>query len=239
MTNDPGVLVFARPEVESKAYLVFSHYSGIAIDPGFLPVDDILAAMKMRRIRLEWIILTHEHFDHCEGADALRTETGAKLVCSLKCNEAIVDPRKNLSAYYHQGNPFALEPADVILDDDNSLIDWSGGKISVLATPGHSPGSVVIKIAHMIFTGDTLLTQSRVPTHLPGGDKLQLARSHALLSSIITPDDILYPGHGIPQQLINISNQTSLKAVNKWETLSPPSFGQQRSVSEPKAYSSS
>lgn len=201
MTNDLGVLVFARPEVGSKAYLVFARFSGIVIDPGFLPVDGILAAIRIRRIHLEWIILTHEHFDHCEGADALRTETGAKLVCSLKCNQAIGDPKKNLSAYYPGGNPFALRSADVILDDDSSVLDWCGGKISVLATPGHTPGGVVVKIKHMVFTGDTLLTESSVPTHLPGGDKLQLAQSLALMSSIMAPGDMLYPGHGTPQSI--------------------------------------
>ena len=199
MTGKLLVTSFSRSDVGSKSYLVSSGQSGIIIDPGFLPVHDILAALKELCICLEWIILTHEHFDHCEGTDALRAATGAKLACSAECNVAIIDPKKNLSAYAPQGKPFALEPADVVFDGENSLLDWAGGTVKVFATPGHSPGSVTIKIENMIFTGDTLLTENNTPTHLPGGDKLLLWQSHEMLKRIVNPTDLVFPGHGTPK----------------------------------------
>jgi glyoxylase-like metal-dependent hydrolase (beta-lactamase superfamily II) len=64
----------------------------------------------------------------------------------------------------------------------------------ILATPGHSPGSVCIICGDAIFTGDTLFRGSCGRADLPGGDMMEELRSLKRLCDL--PGDYeVYPGH--------------------------------------------
>ena len=80
---------------------------------------------------------------------------------------------------------------------DNDVITFGNHTISIIPTPGHSPGSVVFYIEdeRLALTGDTLFHLSIGRTDLEGGSMMQLIQS--LRSLVQLPDDtIVLPGHG-------------------------------------------
>ena len=70
-----------------------------------------------------------------------------------------------------------------------------GGTLTVLHTPGHTPGSVVYRADGFLFTGDTLFDGSVGRTDLPGGDAGALRASLCRLAAL-PPETVICPGHG-------------------------------------------
>jgi glyoxylase-like metal-dependent hydrolase (beta-lactamase superfamily II) len=68
--------------------------------------------------------------------------------------------------------------------------------MTVLHTPGHSPGSISLAGDGYVFTGDALFNQSIGRTDLPGGDLDTLMRSITERLFSLDDDTIVYPGHG-------------------------------------------
>ena len=78
---------------------------------------------------------------------------------------------------------------------DGDILTLAGLSFTVLATPGHTPGSVCLDFGEDMFTGDTLFAGSCGRTDLPGGSTEGMSRSLERLSA--EADDIqIYPGHG-------------------------------------------
>ena len=189
--------------VESSAYRSLAHVvvrpdagTCVVVDPGDRDVSAVERAIRDAGAgRCDFILLTHEHFDHIGGAGRLRETTGACVVASRACAAACGDPCRNLSQY-RDGTGFVLESVDWICEDWGWTIPWTGGRIDILPCPGHSPGGVAFAIAGYLFTGDTLLAEGPGPAHLPGGDRQALAASVAELRRRFSGGPVVCPGHG-------------------------------------------
>lgn len=152
------------------------------IDPGASsPVLDYIEANKLK---VGAIFLTHGHFDHTTGAEALRKETGADLyIHRLECAE------KKSEAYMKY-----VPPKDIKHYAEGDEIRVSGLVFKILETPGHSPGSVTLMCEDALFTGDTLFRDSCGRTDFEGGSMRVLLRSLKRLYEL-EGDFEVYPGH--------------------------------------------
>lgn len=155
--------------------------------------DILLKIVKNNSFQLKYIINTHGHSDHIGGNEILKRETSARLLIHPLDEEMLSDPRKNLS--FFTGNIFESPPADDYLQE-GKRIEIGLLSIKVIHTPGHSPGSVSLKIGKNIFTGDTLFKNGIGRTDLPGGSMTQI--THSLRKKLMTldPDCKIFPGHG-------------------------------------------
>ncbi|MEG2229009.1 MAG: MBL fold metallo-hydrolase, partial [Odoribacter sp.] len=142
-----------------------------------------------------YILLTHEHFDHIWGVEKLREKYDCKVISSFNCSSLITDPKKNLSLFYDQKG-FRCSPADMIIEDLSNPMNFQSYDIYFYNTPGHSSGSICIKIKNYLFTGDTLMENMKTPTKLPGGDQLLLQLSLDFIVCNFPKDTIIFPGHG-------------------------------------------
>jgi glyoxylase-like metal-dependent hydrolase (beta-lactamase superfamily II) len=138
------------------------------------------------------IVLTHGHFDHLGAARELVGVTGAPLLVHADDAAGIT------STAGTAGGPFgftATAPeADRELHDGDS-IDIGELRLTVMHTPGHTPGSMCLLSAGHLFSGDTLFAGSIGRTDFPGGDMAVMRRSIARLAEL--PDNTrVYPGHG-------------------------------------------
>ena len=73
--------------------------------------------------------------------------------------------------------------------------DFLSKKIDIITTPGHTPGSIIIRYAGYLFTGDLLFKDSIGRTDLPGGDSAKMKTSLSLLKTL-DKNLIVLPGHG-------------------------------------------
>lgn len=145
----------------------------------------------------EKILLTHGHCDHIEALNGLVEKYGCEVYISEKDLPMLADSGLCLADYF--GSPF--EPfygAKTFFDGET--IALGGAEIKVMATPGHTAGSVSFIAEGFIFTGDTLFEGTVGRTDLGGGSFEQLIRSIEKIMRT-KKNRIVYAGHGAPTDL--------------------------------------
>ncbi|MBE6542002.1 MAG: MBL fold metallo-hydrolase [Ruminococcaceae bacterium] len=142
---------------------------------------------------LKYILLTHGHFDHCDGVRDIAKLKGAEIVISSYDSSMSRDTTLNVSRLISRGEWKEYTP-DITIDDGDYLT-LGKEEIKVIATPGHTPGSVCYIIGNHLFTGDTVMVGGVGRTDFPGGNQDQLIES---LNKImpLTKENNVYPGHG-------------------------------------------
>jgi len=73
-----------------------------------------------------------------------------------------------------------------------------GTEFTSIATPGHSPGSACIFTKDAVFTGDTLLNNTKTPLTFPHSNRNDYANSIQKIKPLLKPGMTIYPGHGEP-----------------------------------------
>jgi len=177
--------------VESNCFIVFSGKNGIIIDPG-APADEIGQVIEKLELQIDYIILTHVHYDHVLYVDEVRKLTGGKVAVHEAEKGYLGNPFFNGSILF--GRDKAFNEADIFLKDGD-ILSVNDMKIEIIHTPGHTPGSICIKVGSSLFSGDTLFRMSVGRTDLGNGDPLELAKSLDKLMEL-DGDVTVYPGHG-------------------------------------------
>lgn len=178
-------------QLETNCYVVTNEETleCVVIDPGD-ESNTILDYLEANRLKCRAILLTHGHYDHVGAVDAVEEETGAPVYMNER------DDRRN-AADAHL--PYSLKTNGRSYDDGDA-VEAAGLRFQVLATPGHTRGSVTLLCGDALFTGDTLFKGSCGRTDLPGGDMDQELASLRRLC-LLPGDYEVYPGHMDPSTL--------------------------------------
>lgn len=186
------VKCFNKGIFDSNSYVVWEGNEGVVIDVG-VSDEIIMKFINENKIAIKYIILTHGHFDHVYYAFKLKEKTGAKVLIHKDDNDMLPKPEWNGTRFF--GDPVSFDLADETVDDKDT-ITVGNLKFEVLHTPGHSMGSMCLKVENRLFSGDTLFRLSCGRTDLLGGNQEDLDNSFR--EKILTLDDniLVYPGHG-------------------------------------------
>jgi glyoxylase-like metal-dependent hydrolase (beta-lactamase superfamily II) len=162
------------------------------IDPGLF-ASELLRLLREKTTGVELILLTHGHADHISGAAALRDQTGAGI-CIHTLDGPFTDS-DDLCMAAECGYPFAPFRADRLLSEGDT-VSFGRETMTVLHTPGHTPGSVCFLHAgdRVLFSGDTLFCLTAGRTDFPRGSHADLMRSLRRLRDL-EGDYTVYPGH--------------------------------------------
>ena len=163
----------------------------VVVDPG-AQCDLILEKLKESNQSVQYILLTHGHFDHLLALEELRTKTNAHVYIHEKDNEMLLDAKKSLTTYVNIETP--QRPADFFIEDGQEL-DVGGEKMKVMHTPGHTPGSCCFICKGDLISGDTLFREGTGRYDLWGGNYYDL-RSSLQKLAMLEGDYKIYPGHG-------------------------------------------
>ena len=172
--------------IGTNCYILEDDQTNLAavIDPGDEP-ELIQEALEKEGVEVRYLLPTHGHYDHTTAVPALHR----------------VYPQADI--YIHQADangagstlfPLAGEVDDLKLYDEGDVIRLGDHEIQVLHTPGHSPGSVTLKVEDVLFTGDTLFAGSCGRTDLRGGSYEQIMQSLKRLGEL-KGDFHVCPGH--------------------------------------------
>ena len=167
---------------------------GIVIDPGS-EAEQIMKRIDMLEYKIDFIVLTHGHFDHVGGAVKLKALTGAEIVIHHLDEEMIENPDLNCSSSM-VGEQVAFKPDRTVGDRDIIMAGRYKGQI--MHTPGHTPGGICIYFdeAKEVFVGDTLFFGSVGRTDLPGGSRKSLIESLQTKLMKLDDDVAVHTGHG-------------------------------------------
>ena len=158
------------------------------IDPGGDP-GRIKQILKKKDLNLKFIINTHGHGDHIFANGSFDVPI---YIHKLE-KEFLTDPDKNLSGMFG----FLLKtPKAAKLLEDGEKIYLNDMEIEILHTPGHTPGSVSVKLNGAVFTGDALFRGGVGRTDFPYGDWETLLKSIRERLLVLDDETVIYPGHG-------------------------------------------
>ncbi len=182
-------------DLETNCYLVSDSATNetIIIDPGD-DADYITEAITNEKLKPATIVLTHGHFDHVLGCLELKLNFGVPIL--LHQNDLKLYNSANRSAHHWlKKKSLKVPPIDHFLKE-NDEIDFGSEKLTIIETPGHTPGSVCLYDgAKYLFSGDTLFKDGVGRTDFSYSRPLQLTKSLDKLFKL--PGNIVvYPGHG-------------------------------------------
>lgn len=158
----------------------------VIIDPVNTQIDVYLQLLKTEALTLKYSLETHVHADHITAGGLLRQKTGTKTAVSHLCG---------------------AQTADVQIKDGDVFELGETEKIKVIATPGHTQGSLSFLWQDRLFSGDSLFIGGCGRTDFQGGDAGTLY--DAITQRLFTlPDETLvYPGHDYQGRWISTIKQ--------------------------------
>lgn len=173
-------------ELGTNCYLLIDEATREAalIDPADSP-DELSALIEREGVTLRYILLTHGHRDHTLAAPAMHKRYPAAAVYIHRLDA-------NGSGIYHYPLEGVIDGLDYY--DEGDTLPLGSLTISVLYTPGHTAGSVTLKVGDALFVGDTLFAGSCGRTDFEGGSMEVELQSLAKIAAL--PGDYeVYPGH--------------------------------------------
>ncbi len=180
--------------LDTNCYILYNDNTkdALVVDPGDKAAR-ILDTVAAYDLKVTAVVLTHAHFDHMLAAGAVCEATGAPLWVGAGDADTITDPRRNLSGMFGKGMAMSLKPDRLLVEGD--VLSMGGETLTVLETPGHTPGCICLQGEDLLIAGDTLFAGSIGRLDFPGGDAEAMKRSLARLAAL--PEELkVYSGHG-------------------------------------------
>ncbi len=144
------------------------------VDPG--PADDthLDAIVGCGGDRIRWIVLTHSHFDHADGASGLQERTGAPVLGFATSDRARVDERLG----------------------EGDTIEATEFRLRALHTPGHASDHLCYHLVEeqLLFSGDHINEGQTTVINPPDGDLRAYLKSLEVLKKLRLR--AIAPGHG-------------------------------------------
>ncbi|HDN83659.1 MAG TPA: MBL fold metallo-hydrolase [Candidatus Altiarchaeales archaeon] len=181
---------------ESNCYLLIDKKVAL-VDSG-IHSEKIAKKLRELSLDLDYLILSHCHFDHIAGSLKLIEEFSPVVIAHENDSEAIETGNSKTLAYLFHGS-FPGVRVDKKLRGDERL-KLGKYELEFIHTPGHTPGSICVyeKNKKVLFSGDTIFKDSIGRTDFPSGNFIELRYSIEKLLKIREEKGVakLYPGHG-------------------------------------------
>lgn len=192
---------FTCSPIQENTYIVYSSTKEAAIiDPGCYfdyEKEALYNFIATEGLTVTYLLNTHCHLDHVFG----NKDVAAKYHVPLHTHalEAPVLAYATTSGL-HFNLPFDNYTGTVHYLTIEDVITLGNHTLTILHTPGHSPGSISFysKEYSFIVSGDVLFKQSIGRTDLPGGNLEQLLQSIHTQLYTLPPSTTVYSGHGGP-----------------------------------------
>ena len=210
---------FARGDQLATQMVNFSYLIGdrttgevLMVDPAY-GVADLLGVAADDGMSVTGVLVTHHHPDHVGGS---------MMGYSI---QGLAELLSHVSVPVHAHREEArlvtritgLDPADVVAHDSGDVVRAGAVEVSLLHTPGHTPGSQCFLVDGMLVAGDTLFLDGCGRTDLPGSDPEAMYHSLCRLAEL--PDDtVIYPGHRY-----SVPSAATLEAVKETNIVYKPS----------------
>lgn len=179
-----------EPNSSTYTYLITDGDQALLIDPVITEIDIYLALLAEHQLELAWTLETHVHADHITAGGELRQRIGSRSAVGALCGASAADRQLK----------------------DGDTVQLGNEQLQVIATPGHTPGSLSFLWKDRVFTGDSLLINGCGRTDFQGGDAGVLYDSISQRLFTLPDETLVYPGHDYQGRRVSCIGQE--KTIN-------------------------
>lgn len=220
---NPKVQAFFDPATATVSYVVYEcDGSSCALIDSVLDydpksgrtstasADKLIAFVRGRRLKAEWILETHAHADHLSAAPYLRAQLGGKIAigAGIRAVQGVFKEVFNLEPQFRlDGSQFD----HLFADNEGFAIGNLTGQ--AMHVPGHTPADMAYRIGNAVFVGDTLFMPDvgTARCDFPGGDARTLYRSVRRLLEL-PGETRLFMCHDYPSEDREVLCETTVAA---------------------------
>jgi len=175
-------------------YLVGDRETGeaVIVDPAY-GVRELVQIAGEDGMRIVGALVTHCHPDRVGGSLMGWEIEGVAALLGLEGVEAPI--HVNRAEALGVRRVTGASESDLVVHDGGDVVTVGAIPITLLHTPGHTPGSQCFLVDGRLVAGDTLFLDGCGRTDLPGGDSDEMYRSLTQRLAVVPDDTILFPGH--------------------------------------------
>lgn len=162
----------------------------VLVDPAYAP-EELLALLEAEGLILVGVVGTHYHADHIGGDLMGHAVAGIAEIAALV--GVAIHVQASETAWVTQGTGVGVPP--VRPHESGDVISVGTIDITLVHTPGHTPGSQCLSVAGRLVSGDTLFLEGCGRTDLPGSDPREMYVSLQERLAGLPDETLLFPGH--------------------------------------------
>ncbi len=169
-------------------------HEAAVVDPGW-EVPTILQTLEADGYRLTKAIITHAHFDHVMGLGELLQKVDMPV-----------------HIHHTEAGALKIAPSSIKPVSQGDIVQVGSLPVTLIHTPGHTPGSQCLLVDNQLLSGDTLFIRACGRCDLPGGDPKALYNSLTQTLAKLDEQTIVCPGHNyadVPTSTIGKEKQTN------------------------------
>ncbi len=182
---------FAR-EMANYVYAIGDRDTGeaVLVDPAYAP-GELVGLLRADGLSLAGVLLTHYHADHAGGH--LGSWEIAGIAALLEHADVPVHVQRDELAWVTATTGVGAD--SLLAHGPGDTVAVGGVTITLVHTPGHTPGSQCLLVDGTLVTGDTLFLHGCGRTDLPGGDPAALYDSLIHRLAPLPGETVVFPGH--------------------------------------------
>ena len=188
-TDDP----IARQMV-NFAYLIGDRETGetLVVDPAYA-VAELVNTAAADGMQVVGALVTHYHPDHVGGSMAGWDIEGVAELLALDGVNAPIHVHRDEALGVKRVT--GASDSDLVLHESGDTVSVGEIPVTLLHTPGHTPGSQCFMVDGRLIAGDTLFLDGCGRTDLPGGDSDEMYRTLTQRLATVSDGTVLFPGH--------------------------------------------
>jgi glyoxylase-like metal-dependent hydrolase (beta-lactamase superfamily II) len=162
----------------------------ILVDPAYRP-RELVELVEADGLRLTGAVATHYHFDHVGGSFMGHDVEGIRELLEV----ADVPVHVQAAEVEWVTRSTGVGADTLVAHQSGDHVRVGGLDVTLIHTPGHTPGSQCLLAGGRLLSGDTLFLEGCGRTDLPGSDPAEMYRTLTQRLSAVSDDTVLFPGH--------------------------------------------
>ena len=162
----------------------------LLVDPAYAP-EEHLAFLAAEELTLVGVVATHYHADHIGGNLMGHAVQGIAEIAAMV--DVPIHVQTSETTWVTQGTGVGVPP--LLAHEPGDVLTVGSIEVTLLHTPGHTPGSQCLSFESRLISGDTLFLSGCGRTDLPGSDPREMYVSLQERLAHLSDDTLLYPGH--------------------------------------------
>lgn len=163
----------------------------VLVDPAYRP-GELIDLVEADEMNVSAVFATHYHPDHVGGILGGRSQIPG-VVELLERIDVPIHVQADEVAWVTQRTGVGED--SLVAHDAGDVVAVGAFEVTLIHTPGHTPGSQCLLVDGRLISGDTLFLDGCGRTDLPGSDPQEMYRTLTQRLSEVSDDTVLFPGH--------------------------------------------